>query len=148
MVMKSPVFLDCCAFADQRHGLRGFGHSLPLVAKRAPVLIPTPERYAFHKLIVGSRRQVDRDPATKSSKDRLQAKSIIEVMIANRQYAELASAFMEAWDRGDHWSVAIRTSVATYDEQFQNKFRSELAKGMVEIGVDPGKYDLLAKPIE
>jgi hypothetical protein len=47
-----------------------------------------------------------------SSKDRLQARSIIEAMIANRQHADLATAFTEAWDRGDHWRVAIRTSIA------------------------------------
>ncbi|WP_119392185.1 nucleotidyltransferase family protein [Taklimakanibacter lacteus] len=113
-----------------------------------PVLIPSPERYAIHKLIVGSRRKADRDLVTKSPKDRLQARSIIEAMIANRQHAELASAFMEAWERGDHWRVAIRTSVTTYDEEFQNVFRNELSKGVIELGLDPANYDLASKPIE
>ncbi len=40
-----------------------------------PILIPSPERYAVHKLIVASRRKDDRDTATKAVKDRLRAKS-------------------------------------------------------------------------
>jgi len=69
-------------------------------------------------------------------------------MIANRQHADLASAFMEAWDRGDHWRAAIRTSIATYDDDFQSSFRAELAKGISELGSDLGGYDLADKPTE
>ncbi|MET4147996.1 hypothetical protein ABIC08_002210 [Bradyrhizobium sp. RT9b] len=111
-----------------------------------PVLIPSPERYAVHKLIVGSRRKIDGDPSAKSSKDRLQAKSIIEAMTANRQHADLASAFVEAWDRGDHWKTAIRASIATYDEDFQTSLRTELTKGIREIGSNPEDYDLAQPP--
>jgi hypothetical protein len=113
-----------------------------------PVLIPSPERYAIHKLIVGSRRKEDRDATAKSFKDRLQARSISEAMIANRQHADLASAFMEAWDRGDHGRAAIRTSIATYDDDFQSSFRAELAKGMTELGSDPAGYDPADKPTD
>ena len=60
----------------------------------------------------------------------------------NRQHADLASAFTEAWDRGDHWRAAIRTSIATYDDGFQNSFRTELAKGITELGSKPADYDL------
>jgi hypothetical protein len=111
-----------------------------------PILIPAPERYAVHKLIVGSRRKEDRDTATKAAKDRLQAKSIIEAMIANRQHGDLASAFMEAWDRGDHWVAAIRKSIATYDEEFQSFLRSELGKVITELGADPDDYGLSENP--
>ena len=110
-----------------------------------PVLIPSPERYAIHKLIVGSRRN---EGTAKSFKDRLQAKSISEAMIANRQHADLAAAFMEAWDRGDHWRTAIRTSIATYDDDFQGSFRAELVKGITELGSDPAAYDLADKPTD
>ena len=113
-----------------------------------PVLIPSPERYAIHKLIVGSRRKEDRDATAKSSKDRLQARSMIEAMIANRQYADLASAFTEAWDRGDQWKAAIRASIATYDDDFQNSLRSELAKGVTELGLKPADYDLADRPTD
>ena len=111
-----------------------------------PVLIPSPERYAIHKLIVGSRRKEDRDATVKSAKDRLQAKSIIEAMIANRQHADLASAFVEAWDRGDHWRVAIRNSIVTYDDSFQTSLQAELSKGLTQLDLDPANYELAAKP--
>ena len=107
-----------------------------------PVLIPAPERYAVHKLIVASRRHLGGDAAAKSPKDRLQALSIIEAMIANRQHAELASAFTEAWGRGEHWRDAIRTSVATFDTKVQSELRGALAKGVTELGLDLAVYDL------
>ena len=107
-----------------------------------PVLIPSPERYAIHKLIVGSRRKRDRDATAKSAKDRLQARSIIAAMIANRQHADLASAFMEAWDRGDHWRAAISQSLATYDDEFQTSLRADLSKGVTELGSNPANYGL------
>ncbi|WP_312010467.1 GSU2403 family nucleotidyltransferase fold protein [Bradyrhizobium cenepequi] len=110
-----------------------------------PVLIPSPERYAVHKVIVRSRRKEDRDATAKSAKDRLQARSIIEAMIANRQHADLASAFMEAWDRGDHWRAAIRQSIATYDDDFRAFLRTELSKGVTELEMDPAKYELADK---
>jgi hypothetical protein len=110
-----------------------------------PVLIPAPERYAVHKLIVGSRRKDAGDTTAKSTKDRLQARSLIEAMIANRQQADVASAFMEAWDRGDHWKAAIRTSLATYDDGFRTSFAVELAQGVTELGSDPADYDLESK---
>ena len=69
-------------------------------------------------------------------------------MIANRQHADLASAFTEVWDRGDHWRAAIRTSIATYDDNFQSLFRAELAKGVTELGSRLADYDLADKPTD
>jgi hypothetical protein len=111
-----------------------------------PVLVPPPERYAVHKLIVGSRRKEDRDVMSKSAKDRLQARSIFEAMIMNRQNADVASAFMEAWDRGDAWKDAIRKSVASYEDEFQVLLRKELAKGVTELGEKPADYELEDEP--
>ncbi len=113
-----------------------------------PILIPSPERYAVHKLIIGSRRKEDRDTATKAAKDRLQAKSIIEAMIANRQHGDLAAAYMEAWDRGDQWVAAISTSLATYDDDFRSVLRTELGKGIRDQGATPAEYGLGDKPKE
>jgi hypothetical protein len=69
-------------------------------------------------------------------------------MIANRQHADLASAFTEAWDCGDHWRAAIRTSIASYDDDFQSSFRTELTKGVTELGSNPADYDLADKPTD
>ena len=75
-------FLDCLIYqpirAELLHG--------------AGVPVPSQERYTIHKLIVGSRRKENCVATAKSSKDRLQARSIIEAMIANRQHANLVSA--------------------------------------------------------
>jgi hypothetical protein len=106
-----------------------------------PVFVPSPERYAVHKLIIASRRE-DRD---KAAKDRLQARSIFEAMVANRQHADLASAFTEAWDRGEHWRTEISKSIASYADDFQRALRSELARGISEIGSDPADYGLDVK---
>src|SRR5581483_7760799 len=111
-----------------------------------PVLVPSPERYAVHKLIIAARRKQDRDATEKSAKDRLQARSIIAAMVANRQHADLASAFMEAWDRGDHWRAAIRQGVVTYDDDFQASLKADLSKGVTELGSDPANYELSERP--
>ena len=111
-----------------------------------PVLIPSPERYAVHKLIVGSRRIADREVTAKSAKDRLQARSIFEAMIANRQNADLAFAYTEAWGRGDAWKDAIRKSIESYDDEFKALLRKELAKGVIELGENPSDYDLNEEP--
>jgi hypothetical protein len=99
-----------------------------------PVLVPAPERYAVHKLIVASRRIKERDMAIKSAKDRIQASSILDAMIKNRQHAELGAAYIEAWDRGESWKQAIRESLSRYDEQTQMYLREELAKAVSETG--------------
>ncbi|WP_398480291.1 GSU2403 family nucleotidyltransferase fold protein [Tardiphaga sp.] len=107
-----------------------------------PVTIPSPERYAVHKLIVASRRRDDRDVMAKSAKDRIQARSIFQALIMNYQQADMAAAFMEAWDRGDAWKDAISKSLATYDESLQSMLRQGLAKGITELGDDPASYGL------
>jgi hypothetical protein len=66
----------------------------------------------------------------------------MEAMIANRQHGDLASAYMEAWDRGDQWVAAIRTSIATYDDEFQAFLRGKLGKGISDLGSDPADYGL------
>lgn len=109
-----------------------------------PVTIPSPERYAVHKLIVASRRRDDRDVMAKSAKDRLQARSIFQALIMNHQQADMATAFMEAWDRGDAWKDAIRKSLSTYDQNIQNLLQQEIAKGIRDLGDDPSLYGIAA----
>jgi hypothetical protein len=60
------------------------------------VLIPSPEGYAIHKLIAGSRRKEDRDATAKSRKTGLRPGQSLKATIANRQRADIASAFTEA----------------------------------------------------
>jgi hypothetical protein len=58
-----------------------------------PVLVPAPERYAIHKLIVAARRLAEGESATKARKDIRQATLLIEALAQLHQHIDFASAF-------------------------------------------------------
>lgn len=68
-----------------------------------PVLVPAPERYAVHKLIIASRRRDDDGARFKRAKDAMQAGLLCEALHETRRGDELAEAYREAWERGPHW---------------------------------------------
>lgn len=107
-----------------------------------PVLIPSPERYAVHKLIVAQRRLRDQDGSAKSRKDLLQSATLIEVLVDQRQTDALADAYMEAWDRGPHWRDAIRTSMAALASEALGRAKAELAKSVAKLEASPVNYGL------
>jgi hypothetical protein len=63
------------------------------------VLVPSPQRYAVHKLIVSRRRQKD---AAKQDKDIKQSAALLDLLNEKRPY-ELKSAWQEAYARGPTW---------------------------------------------
>jgi len=63
------------------------------------VIVPSPQRYAIHKLIVSRRRKED---AVKREKDIHQATALLEVLHEKRPY-ELKSTWGEAVQRGPAW---------------------------------------------
>jgi len=63
------------------------------------VLVPSPQRFAVHKLIVSRRR---RQGAAKQDKDVKQSAALLEVLNDKRPY-ELKSAWEEAYRRGSAW---------------------------------------------
>ncbi|MCK6452896.1 MAG: hypothetical protein L6R19_18920 [Alphaproteobacteria bacterium] len=65
-----------------------------------PVLVPAPQRYALHKLIVAQRRAVA--STAKARKDLAQAEALIDVL-ARRRPHELRDAWDEARSRGRKW---------------------------------------------
>jgi hypothetical protein len=67
------------------------------------VLVPAPERYAVHKLIVSRRR---REGAEKRDKDLHQAGALLEVLAQKRPH-ELRLAWQEAYERGKRWRDLI-----------------------------------------
>jgi len=71
------------------------------------VIVPTPERYAIHKLIVASRRQSDANGIAKREKDAFQASLLIETLKETRRLDDLGYALAEAWNRGPAWREAI-----------------------------------------
>jgi hypothetical protein len=105
-----------------------------------PVLVPAPERFAIHKLIVASRRLLDGDGRGKSFKDRVQARSLMAAMKATRQTDALADAYMEAMDRGPHWREAILTSINSYDDTVATSIRTVLAAAIRRLDADPADY--------
>lgn len=111
-----------------------------------PVTIPAPERFAVHKLIIGSRRRKEGSSVAKSAKDRLQAQTMLEVMISLRQHVALADAYVEAWDRGPAWRKAIQESLTTFEADAWDRITSGLANGVRELDRDPADYGLTDAP--
>jgi hypothetical protein len=105
-----------------------------------PVLVPAPERYAVHKLIVASRRLNDNSGSDKSAKDRMQAQDLILAMLSRREHDTLADAYMEAWDRGSHWREAISASLRRLEHE--TAVCEGLARGISLLGANPADYGL------
>lgn len=108
-----------------------------------PVLVPAPERYAVHKLIVAARRRADGDGLAKSSKDLRQAAELIEALGELRQQADLAEVFVEAWQRGPAWRTAIGASIGRLEDDARAHLRAVLEDGAGKLGLD---LDALAIP--
>jgi hypothetical protein len=68
-----------------------------------PVAVPSPERFAVHKLIVSSLRRSDQNGYAKANKDLMQAGHLISAMVEDRRGEDIGMAWMEAWGRGPHW---------------------------------------------
>jgi hypothetical protein len=77
------------------------------------VRIPTPARYAAHKLIVSQRRG-KRNP--KSAKDLQQARSLIDALNYLGNEDEIEDAIENARSRGPSWKSAIDKSLAAIDD--------------------------------
>lgn len=107
-----------------------------------PVNIPSPERYAIHKLIVASRRRTANNGTEKSRTDLAQAATIMEAMIEQRQSDELADGFMEVYDRGPSWQEAIRTSLSRIKDETREKIQSAIAASIRNLESDPTNYGL------
>lgn len=105
-----------------------------------PVLVPAPERYAIHKLIIATRRLEDQNGRDKSRKDLRQAVTLMQAMIAGHQVMPLADAFIEAWKRGAAWRTAISQSLLAVPEA--SEIKTKLAEGVRHLGHRPGEFDL------
>jgi hypothetical protein len=107
-----------------------------------PVLVPAPERYAVHKLIVASRRRSDANGTGKREKDVHQAQLLIEALAMIRQQAALGEAFAEAWQRGPHWREAISRGMGYLRQDHRQTVDGVLAEGLAEIGEELPDYPL------
>lgn len=119
----------------------------PAVVLHGPgiyVFVPSPQRYAIHKLIISRRRQ---EGTAKRDKDIQQSAALLGLLIDKRPY-ELKSSWNEALNRGRAW----RESLAEGLSQVPSKTRDKLLKtvgGLRSIipGIDltfadpPPRYD-------
>jgi hypothetical protein len=72
------------------------------------VLVPSPQRYAIHKLILSRRR---REGAAKREKDIEQSTALLAILNEKRPY-ELKLAWEEAFHRGKAWQRLLAESLA------------------------------------
>lgn len=99
-----------------------------------PVTVPSPERYAVHKLIVASRRQNDGQSAIKRDKDVRQAALLFEALQQTRRAGDLTLVYNEAWERGAHWQHGIRIGAGMLTEEERGRLEDCLRAGAREIG--------------
>jgi hypothetical protein len=99
-----------------------------------PVLVPAPERYAVHKLIVASQRLTAATGIAKREKDLRQSRQLFEALAVARMDRELADAFVEAWERGPAWQEAIRGGIGYLQTADAEVVRESLEKGLDRIG--------------
>jgi hypothetical protein len=89
-----------------------------------PIVIPAPERYAIHKLIVAPLRKVD--PA-KSAKDIEQARQMLAHLLDHRGL-EVFEAWQEAWDRGEKWRSNLTKGASFLPADLQAELTATLEK--------------------
>ncbi|TPI47569.1 hypothetical protein FJW05_11425 [Mesorhizobium sp. B2-9-1] len=99
-----------------------------------PVLVPSPERFAVHKLIVAARRE--RSSAAKREKDLHQAGLLVEALDAMRRQDDLAYAFAEAWGRGDAWREALRKGLNLLKPDRHEMVDLVLGKALEQARID------------
>jgi hypothetical protein len=89
---------------------------------RAGVLVnvPSPQRYAVHKLILSTRR---REGAVKVDKDIAQAAALIETL-AEKRAPDLRDAWREAAARGPKWRKGLADGAAMLPEEARKALAS------------------------
>jgi hypothetical protein len=97
------------------------------------VLVPAPERFAVHKLILSEVRREGRDAAVKARKDHEQAAALIEALAAGSGKIDLGFAWIEACERGPRWrdnlAAARRKLPRTATEALRDAIGTAEAEG-------------------
>jgi hypothetical protein len=108
------------------------------------VLVPSPQRYAVHKLIISRRR---RGGNIKRDKDVQQAEALLNVLNKKHRY-ELGEAWNEAFERGEKWAGALAEAMTQIEAstrdltlKIANRTRSILPRGNLTFDDRPAAYD-------
>lgn len=86
------------------------------------VNVPTPERYAVHKLIVSTLRRDSGESAAKADKDVAQSGILIDALFAKRRAGDLEDALSEAVERGVSWRTRLEIGAERLDNQKKDQF--------------------------
>ena len=92
------------------------------------VVVPAPNRFAVHKLIVAARRS----ELAKSAKDVDQAAALIDAFEATGRQFELREAFEEAWSRGPAWRSALRAGLSRLPPRIMQIAKSALPRSATD----------------
>jgi hypothetical protein len=89
-----------------------------------PVTVPTPWRYAIHKLMIAGERPEEE----KTEKDMVQAEQLIIACLEGRRAYDLHEAFEEARQRGPRWKEKLARGTAAMTPDVRARFEEEMAK--------------------
>ncbi len=108
------------------------------------VLVPSPQRYAVHKLIVTRRRM---EGSAKKDKDLRQAEALLEVLTRKRPH-DLRAAWEEATGRGKTWRQLLGEGIGLIDHEIRDRTlkavtspRSIVPGLDLEFAAPPARYD-------
>ena len=108
------------------------------------VTVPSPQRFAVHKLILSSIRQ---SGTAKSPKDIQQAEALLGVLLRRRP-EDLKSAWREAHERGPKWRRRMLQGLGSIDQVVRDEVlkladlrRSAIAGLGLEFDSSPAYYD-------
>ncbi|GHE73818.1 hypothetical protein GCM10019059_36670 [Camelimonas fluminis] len=127
-------FLDFLIYQPMRAAL--------LHGAGVPVMVPAPERYAVHKLIIAQRRLHDRDGSAKSQKDLMQAAALMGAFAELGMMGDLCDAYVEAYQRGPVWRELLEQGLQKLPKQEMRKVLAPLAHELEANGHDPAEFGL------
>jgi hypothetical protein len=88
------------------------------------VTVPTPWRYAVHKLMIAG----ERSEGEKTEKDMIQAEQLIVACLDARRAYDLHEAWNEAYQRGPRWKEKLERGVAALQPGVRARFQDEIVK--------------------
>jgi hypothetical protein len=110
------------------------------------VLVPSPQRYAVHKLIISQRRQIG---SIKRDKDILQAEALLDTLTRKRSY-ELGEVWNEAFDHGPKWRQTLVTAMTKLSASVRDntlkaakRTRSVLSGVNLAFNNEPPNHDFI-----
>ncbi len=89
-----------------------------------PVTVPTPWRYAIHKLMIAGERPEEE----KTEKDMVQAEQLTVACLDARRAYDLREAWDEARQRGPRWKEKLDRGVTALQPDVRTRFEEEMAK--------------------